>query len=174
MLVRKSLLTAAAAISIGLGVLAFAADEKPRTDKPAGSPPATDTKPDEPKGSPLDSLKVGVEAKTPGGVTVVVTEESKSQGARDGDWVWVHYTGKLSTGEEFDSSVGREPLRFRLGKPGIIQGWNEGIIGMKLGEKRKLTIPPALGYGAEGHPPKIPANSTLIFDVELIGIARPG
>ncbi len=91
----------------------------------------------------------------------------------NGDFVWVHYTGKLSTGEQFDSSIGKKPIRFTLGQGEVIKGWDEGVAGMKVGEKRNLVIPPDLAYGAAGRPPTIPANATLVFDVELIGLARP-
>ena len=102
-------------------------------------------------------------------------------GAKNGDLVWVHYTGKLEDGKVFDSSVnppqqGRpsEPFRFRLGDGQVIKGWDEGIAGMVVGEKRQLIIPSSLGYGPQGSPPTIPPDATLIFDVQLIGIARLG
>jgi len=111
---------------------------------------------------------------TPDGLIIVTVQEG-DPGAKDGDIVWVHYTGKLADGTKFDSSLDRkEPFRFTLGQGEVIKGWDQGILGMKIGEKRKLNIPPALGYGEKGSPPTIPANATLVFDVELIGIARPG
>lgn len=99
--------------------------------------------------------------------------------AQKDDLVWVHYTGKLADGAKFDSSFDRrdpqtgelEPISFRLGQGRVIKGWDEGIAGMKVGEKRVLTIPPQLGYGAAGTPGgPIPPNATLVFDVELVGI----
>lgn len=91
--------------------------------------------------------------------------------AKAGDTVSVHYTGTLEDGTKFDSSVDRgTPFEFTLGQGKVIAGWDEGIQGMQVGGKRKLTIPPALGYGAGGYPPVIPANATLIFDVELLSI----
>ncbi|WP_411822744.1 FKBP-type peptidyl-prolyl cis-trans isomerase [Leptospira sp. 'Mane'] len=87
-----------------------------------------------------------------------------------GTTVTVHYTGKLTNGKVFDSSVDRgEPFSFDLGSGQVIQGWEKGILGMKEGGKRKLTIPPKFGYGGRAVGP-IPANSTLIFDVELIRV----
>jgi len=89
-----------------------------------------------------------------------------------GHTVRVHYTGWLTDGTKFDSSLDRgQPIEFPLGTSGIIRGWNEGLTGMKVGGKRKLTIPPDLGYGAEGRPPVIPPNATLVFDVELVGVS---
>ena len=90
-----------------------------------------------------------------------------------GQTVSVHYTGTLENGIKFDSSYdhpGQQPLEFQLGTPGIIQGWNEGIATMKVGGKRKLTIPSALAYKNVGKPPAIPPNATLKFDVELMGV----
>ena len=87
--------------------------------------------------------------------------------AQPGGWVTVHYTGWLHDGTVFDTSVGGDPVRFPL--TGVIAGWQEGVPGMKVGGKRKLVIPPSLGYGS--HPyGGIPGNSTLVFDVELIGV----
>ncbi len=88
--------------------------------------------------------------------------------------VSVHYHGWLSTlsaDEPFDSSVIRgQPFEFTLGVGQVIQGWDEGVAGMRVGGKRRLTIPPDMAYGDRGYPPVIPAQSTLIFDVELLGV----
>ena len=85
--------------------------------------------------------------------------------------VTVNYTGLLENGTKFDSSLnpGRTPFRFTVGAGQVIKGWDEGLMGMKVGGKRKLTIPPELGYGSRDHGP-IPANSTLIFEIDLLGI----
>ena len=94
--------------------------------------------------------------------------------AEKGKSVSVHYTGWLDDsgkkGTQFDSSVGGAPFQFVLGAGMVIAGWDEGVSGMKVGGKRTLTIPASLGYGVRGFPPVIPANSTLIFDVELLDV----
>ena len=95
----------------------------------------------------------------------------KGQEAKSGDNVSVHYTGTLENGEKFDSSRDRnQPFQFKLGQGRVIQGWDQGVPGMKVGGKRKLIIPASLGYGARGAGPKIPPNSTLVFEVELLEI----
>jgi len=95
---------------------------------------------------------------------------------RNGDNLHMHYTGTLyEDGSEFDSSIPRgQPLTFQLGTGRVIKGWDQGLVGMCEGEKRKLIIPPELGYGASGSPPKIPGNSVLVFEVELVKIERKG
>jgi FKBP-type peptidyl-prolyl cis-trans isomerase len=88
-----------------------------------------------------------------------------------GQCVTVHYTGWLSDGAKFDSSRDAgKGLRFQVGTGGVIKGWDQGVPGMKVGGRRRLVIPPALGYGAQGSAPKIPANASLVFIVELLKI----
>ncbi len=98
----------------------------------------------------------------------------KGAEAKAGDTVKVHYVGTLTNGEEFDASRkhGTEPFTFDLGKGRVIKGWDDGVAGMKEGGKRKLTIPPHLGYGARGAGGKIPPNATLVFEVELIEVVK--
>src|SRR5688500_19553553 len=113
----------------------------------------------------------GEKFSTPGGVQCVRTQAG--EGAKNGDIVFVHYTGKLTDGTKFDSSYDRgEPIDIVLGAGRVIPGWEEGLQGMEVGEKRTLTIPPQLAYKEEGRPPKIPGNATLVFDVELMGLQR--
>lgn len=100
-----------------------------------------------------------------------VLKEGTGNVAKAGDTVSVHYTGWLTDGKKFDSSVDRgAPFQFTLGAGMVIKGWDEGVAGMKVGEKVKLTIPASLGYGPNGYPPVIPQNATLIFEVELLSI----
>jgi FKBP-type peptidyl-prolyl cis-trans isomerase FkpA len=90
---------------------------------------------------------------------------------KKGDTVVVHYTGWLPDGTKFDSSLDRnDPFAFALGTGQVIQGWDEGVATMQVGDKVKLTIPPEKAYGADGYPGAIPPNATLIFEVELLSI----
>lgn len=122
-----------------------------------------------PTSQPANAKKV-----TESGLTII-DQGHEDLVARAGDKVWVEYTGKLEDGTVFDASSKHpdQPLIFTLGQGQVIRGWDEGIAGMKVGDKRQLIIPPKLGYGdhAAG---QIPPNSTLIFDVQLLGIERGG
>ena len=112
----------------------------------------------------------GTEFTTASGLKYVDEVVGTGASPTTGQTVSVHYTGTLTNGTQFDSSRGRAPLTFRLGVDPIIKGWVEGIMSMKVGGKRKLIIPPDLGYGPTGRPPKIPGNATLLFDVELVDV----
>lgn len=91
--------------------------------------------------------------------------------AKEGSHVRVHYTGWLTTGKKFDSSVDAgKPFDFTIGNAEVIKGWEQGVAGMKVGGKRQLRIPPELAYGADGYPGSIPPNATLIFDIQLLAV----
>jgi len=115
-----------------------------------------------------------VEAKeitTPTGLKYVDYKIGEGAQPQAGQTVIVHYTGTLTNGQKFDSSVDRgQPFSFTLGRGMVIKGWDEGLASMKIGGKRKLIIPPELGYGARGAGGVIPPNATLLFDVELLGV----
>jgi FKBP-type peptidyl-prolyl cis-trans isomerase FkpA len=111
------------------------------------------------------------EVTTKSGLKYTDLKEGEGAAAKSGDAVEVHYTGWLTDGKKFDSSVDRkQPFTFKLGAGQVIKGWDEGVAGMKAGGKRKLTIPPELGYGERGAGGVIPPNATLIFEVELLKI----
>jgi peptidylprolyl isomerase len=112
----------------------------------------------------------GVEVKTPSGLRYVDEVVGTGESPRTGQNVTVHYTGTLANGTKFESSVDRgQPFTFRIGTAVVIKGWDEGIITMKVGGKRKLIIPPDLAYGAAGRP-GIPPNATLTFEIELLSL----
>jgi FKBP-type peptidyl-prolyl cis-trans isomerase len=115
------------------------------------------------------------EVKLPSGLKYVDLKEGDGAEAKKGDTVEVHYTGWLyedgKAGKKFDSSLDRkEPFSFKLGAGKVIKGWDEGVAGMKVGGKRKLIIPPDLGYGKSGAGDAIPPNATLLFEVELLKV----
>jgi len=116
--------------------------------------------------------EVGKAAATPSGLQYLTVKPGTGPAAQPGQQVSVHYTGTLTNGTKFDSSLDRrQPFSFPLGAGRVIKGWDLGIEGMRVGGKRKLTIPPELAYGARGTPGgPIPPNATLVFDVELVAI----
>lgn len=129
----------------------------------------------EPKPKPqhVDLSRAPAPSARPAATELVKTDSKVGKGpeAKSGDRVKVHYTGRLLDGTKFDSSRDRgEPFAFTLGKGEVIKGWDLGVVGMKKGGQRKLVIPGSLAYGKAGSPPKIPADATLEFDVELVEI----
>jgi peptidylprolyl isomerase len=115
----------------------------------------------------------GERTTTPSGLTIITT--AKGGGAKDGDQVFVLYTGRLTNGHVFDSSSlhGNDPIKLTLGAHQVIKGWEEGFQGVQVGQKLTLIIPPDLAYGAAGRGSVIPPNATLEFDIEVVGIMRP-
>ncbi len=129
-----------------------------------------------PEPAPEPRVAVKTEPEKPEPADLVKEDVLVGTGAecKDGDKVKVHYTGKLlKTNAKFDSSVGKTPYELTIGAGGVIKGWDLGLVGMKVGGKRKLTIPSKLGYGDDGSPPKIPGKATLVFDLELVEIVVP-
>jgi FKBP-type peptidyl-prolyl cis-trans isomerase FkpA len=111
----------------------------------------------------------------PGPVKLEILDELVGTGieAKKGDMVKVHYTGTLLNGKMFDTSRGKDPFQVVIGAGGVIKGWDEGLPGMRVGGKRKLTIPWTLAYGEKGSPPLIPPRAALSFDIELMEIVLP-
>jgi FKBP-type peptidyl-prolyl cis-trans isomerase len=111
----------------------------------------------------------------PGPKELQITDDVVGTGAeaKSGDNVAVHYTGTLMNGRKFDSSRDKnKPFDFKIGGGQVIKGWDQGVVGMKVGGKRRLVIPSDLGYGAGGHPPDIPPNAGLKFEVELMDVKK--
>lgn len=140
------------------------------------APAATETsapKAEKPKAEAKAAPKAKAVPKYKDVKALKIDEMKKGKGteAKSGKIVTVHYTGWLVNGTKFDSSVDRgQPFTFNLGRGEVIKGWDEGVAGMKVGGKRRLHIPADKGYGANGAPPVIPPNSTLIFEVELLDV----
>ena len=157
-------------------------DSAAEPSKPAQSPdttvtesdPSQPSKPASPQGKVSKDLKQKPEIPKPSGSPPTKLEsedivEGKGKAAKEGDKVSVQYVGvAFSTGEEFDASWERgEPFEFTLGAGEVIPGWDQGVVGMKVGGRRQLTIPAELAYGAQGSPPAIGPNETLVFVIDL-------
>jgi FKBP-type peptidyl-prolyl cis-trans isomerase len=162
---QKILIVLIVIAAVALGILLF-------KGRPANAPTnesnkevaAENKKSTEVSTNQNNSKNMGLEIKT-------TQEGTGERVVKSGDTISVHYTGKLADGTKFDSSVDRgTPFTFQIGQGMVIQGWEQGLLGMKVGEKRTLTIPSELGYGSRGAGAVIPPNATLIFDVELISI----
>jgi FKBP-type peptidyl-prolyl cis-trans isomerase len=142
--------------------------------------PASRPKPEpvaEPSAAPVVTPPTATSASAaPAKVTELAKKDLKpgsGPAAASGDTVRVHYTGTLMDGTKFDSSLDRgDPFEFTLGQGGVIKGWDEGVVGMKKGGKRKLTIPSEKAYGKRGSPPKIPPDAPLEFEIELLEIVK--
>lgn len=118
---------------------------------------------------PASALGQPVVAPT-NGLSITDIKRGSGPAAESGRSITVNYVGKLTNGTVFDSTVGKSPFTFLLGAGQVIKGWDQGVVGMKVGGKRKLVIPPTLGYGGSGVPPQIPPDATLVFEIELVSI----
>jgi FKBP-type peptidyl-prolyl cis-trans isomerase len=144
-----------------LALIATPGSAQSKTKRPVRRAPAV-SKPTPVTGDPV---------RTPTGLEYWDIKVGDGALADRGKIVLVHYTGWLTDGKKFDSSVGTgHPYRFHLGNGEVIKGWDQGVNGMRVGGKRQLRIPPELAYGDKGYPGVIPAGATLIFDVELVGV----
>jgi peptidylprolyl isomerase len=164
----KSKIGAIAVLLIVGGGLFFAKSQ----DVPAPNPDPDSAEESADKSAPAATPAFDVV----GGVTKLKVEDERvgtGAVAERGDTLSMNYKGTLLNGEVFDQSYGRGPFDFMLGSGHVIAGWDQGIVGMKVGGKRKLTIPASMGYGDQGSPPKIPGKATLIFEVELLNVTRP-
>ncbi len=122
-------------------------------------------------GVPFSTSSIASEATGANQSQLMVQEAVQGSGraAQPGDTIVVNYTGKFQDGTVFDSSVGREPFAFVLGAGSVIPGWDQGLVGAQAGTKRLLVVPPAMAYGSQDYGP-IPANSTLIFEIDVISV----
>jgi peptidylprolyl isomerase len=159
---------------VAIAVIALAGCQQGKSDEsapPKSTSPTTwqSTQPAAP------SATAAKEVTTPSGLKYQDLVVGIGPLAEQGTQVVVNYTGWLTDGTKFDSSLdpGRQPLPFTIGAGMVIRGWDEGVKGMRVGGKRRLTIPADLAYGEQGYPPVIPANSTLVFEVEFLSVKQP-
>jgi FKBP-type peptidyl-prolyl cis-trans isomerase len=150
------------AILMVLALAVQAAAQSGTTPKPSPTPQPVASGP---------TKVTGEGTKTASGLQYWDIKVGTGKTVQNGDAVKVEYTGWLTNGKKFDSSVGGPPFEVKpVGTAPVIKGWNEGLVGMKVGGKRQLRIPPDLAYGPSGYPPVIPPNSTLIFDVTVVSV----
>jgi peptidylprolyl isomerase len=164
----RFLLAGAVVVLVLVAAYAIAQTAAQTTAKTAAKKPAAPARPN----TSAPSKVTGDGVKTDSGLLYWDIRVGTGAVAKEGSHVRVHYTGWLTTGKKFDSSVdANQPFDFTIGNGEVIKGWEEGVSGMKVGGKRQLRIPPELGYGAEGTPGgPIPANATLIFDIQLLAV----
>lgn len=158
---------------VGCSKLTAPSQEEPVTVTKDPSPAEKPEKAAEkPEAKPAEKPEAKAPPESPMTKTDLVV--GKGPEAKAGDVVSVHYVGTLTDGKEFDASKKHgKPFEFPLGRGQVIKGWDEGVVGMKKGGKRKLVIPPSKAYGANGAPPVIPPFATLVFEVELLEIKKP-
>lgn len=167
---RTILWLAIGLIFVGATVVVFAVQGEEESDEPTQGSEQPQTQPQQSadESAPVDTTGLAED------VTELVVEDlvvGDGAEAKSGNLVTVHYTGWLTDGTKFDSSLDRgQPFEFVLGQAQVISGWDAGVAGMKVGGKRKLTIPPDMGYGAQGAGSAIPPNATLVFEVELLAV----
>lgn len=148
-----------------------ACTKKSETESAAPAQGAAPSAPSTPSTPTTSASSAGSVKTLPDGLKIEDVKVGTGAEAVAGKLVSVHYTGTLADGKKFDSSLDRgQPFQFPLGQGRVIKGWDEGVAGMKVGGKRKLTIPAELGYGAAGAGGVIPPNATLLFDVELLNV----
>lgn len=171
-LLLAALLLAAAAATAACGYANPYGSTAPAAGVQSSSSPSPHSSASATTGGDSFTAGAGVSpVELPDGLEYIDLKVGHGAAAKSGEKVSVQYTGWLSDGHSFDSSWSRgQPFTFTLGKGQVIKGWDEGVPGLRVGGKRKLIIPPALGYGSQGQPPTIPANSTLTFEVTLVSI----
>jgi FKBP-type peptidyl-prolyl cis-trans isomerase len=158
----------------GLAIISLVGCQQGKSGESAPAAPSTSPTTQQPAQPAAPPAAAAKEVTTPSGLKYQDLVVGNGPMAEEGTPVVVNYTGWLTDGTKFDSSYepGRQPLPFTIGAGMVIRGWDEGVKGMRVGGKRKLTIPPDLAYGERGYPPVIPANSTLVFEVEFLSVKK--